>query len=270
MAHTQDQNAPARGRWPFGSIYRYRDLVTNLTMRDFRLRYRHSVLGFLWSLLNPLSMMVVLTAFYSFVFKAGISNFPLFVLPPLLVWRFFSVSTSASLESIAGNSSLVTMVYFPRWLLVLSSNLANFLGSSLEFLALFPLMVVLGAQLSALIVILPVLLILEFLLVVGVSLVLSSVNVYYRDFSQVWEIFLQAGFFLSPIFYSESVIPQSLNIVYSLNPMARLIEATRKILYVGQLPTAFDLLIVIGALLVFLLLGSLLFIRLEPKFGELV
>lgn len=265
----------SRGGFPWklgvlSAIVQHQDLILNLTLRDFRLRYRHSFLGFLWSLLNPLSMMVVLTAFYSFVFKAGISNFPLFVLPPLLVWRFFSVATSASLESIAGNSSLVTKVYLPRWLLVLSSNLANFLGSSLEFLALFPLMVVLGAQLSVLIVILPILLILEFVMIIGVSLVLSCVNVYYRDFSQVWEIFLQAGFFLSPIFYSETVIPQSLQIVYSLNPMARLIEATRKILYYGQLPTSFDILIVVGSLLVFLVVGSLLFAKLEPKFGELV
>jgi lipopolysaccharide transport system permease protein len=253
-----------------GSLDRYKDVVRNLTLRDFRLRYRHSALGFLWSLLNPLAMMVVLTLFYAFVFKSGISNFPLFVLPPLLVWRFFAISTSASLESIAGNSSLVTKVFLPRWLLVISSNLANFLGSSLEFLALFPLMVVLGAQLTVLIVLIPILLILEFLLIVGVSFILSAVNVYYRDFSQVWEIFLQAGFFLSPIFYSESVIPQNLNVVYSLNPMARLIEATRKILYYGQLPTAFDLLIVVAALLLLMAIGYIVFSKLEPKFGELV
>jgi len=268
--HTRDLKEPATGRGSFNAIYQYRDLVTNITLRDFRLRYRNSVLGFLWSLLNPLAMMVVLTAFYSFVFKAGIANFPLFVLPPLLVWRFFAVSTSMSLDSIAGNSSLVTKVYLPRWLLVLSSNFANLLGSSLEFLALFPLMVVLGAQLSVLIVLIPVVLLLEFLLILGVSLFLSSLNVYYRDFGQVWDIFLQAGFFLCPIFYSESILPSNLQLIYSLNPIARLIESTRKILYLGELPTSFDVLIVLGAGLLFLLFGSLLFRRLEPKFGELV
>lgn len=255
---------------PLSIILRHKDLIRNLTLRDFRLRYRNSVLGFLWSLLNPLAMMVVLTAFYQFVFKSGVSNFPLFVLPPLLVWRFFAISTSMSLESIAGNPSLVTKVYLPRWLLVLSSDLANLLGTSLEFLALFPLMIVLGAPLTLLIILIPFILLLEFLLVIGVSLILSAVNVYYRDFSQVWEIFLQAGFFLSPIFYSESVIPQSLNIVYSLNPMARLIEATRKILYSGQLPTVFDILIVVAASLLFMGIGYIVFSRLEPKFGELV
>ena len=110
----------------------------------------------------------------------------------------------------------------------------------------------------------------EFLLIIGVSLILSSVNVYYRDFSQVWDIFLQAGFFLCPIFYSESVIPSRIQVVYSLNPMARLIESARKILYYGQLPTAFDFLIVVAAALFFVFLGSLIFSRLQWKFGELV
>jgi homopolymeric O-antigen transport system permease protein len=255
---------------PLDTILRHKDLITNLTLRDFRLRYRNSALGFLWSLLNPLAMMVVLTAFYTFVFKSGVSNFPLFVLPPLLIWRFFAISTSMSLEAIAGNPSLVTKVLLPRWLLVLSGNLANLLGTSLEFLALFPLMIFLGAQLTWLVVLIPFVLLLEFLLVIGVSLILSSVNVYYRDFGQVWEIFLQAGFFLSPIFYSESVIPQAFQLVYSLNPIARLIESTRKVLYSGQLPTAFDILIVLGAGALLLFVGWFIFGRLEKKFGELV
>jgi lipopolysaccharide transport system permease protein len=252
------------------SVFRYKDLVRNLTIKDFRLRYRNSVLGFLWSLLNPLAMMVVLTIFYSFLFRSSIPNFPLFVLPALLAWRFFAVGTSTSLESIAGNSSLITKVYFPRWLLVLSSNLANLIGSSLEFLALFPLMIALGAKLSALIFLLPVILLLELLLISGISLVLSSVNVYYRDFSQVWEIFLQAAFFLTPIFYSESVIPQSYQIFYSLNPVARIIESFRKIIYFGTVPTGFDFLIVLGAGLLTLLVGSVVFQSLEGTFAERV
>jgi len=215
-------------------------------------------------------MMIVLTIFYTFLFGSSIPNYPLFVLPALLAWRFFAVGTQTSLESIAGNSSLVTKVFFPRWLLVLSSNLANLIGSSLEFIALSPLMIALGAKLSVVLVLLPVILLLELLLISGISLILSSVNVYYRDFGQIWEIFLQAAFFLTPIFYSQSAIPQKYNIVYSLNPAARIIESVRGIIYYGSAPTAFDFFIVLVAALLSLLIGSIVFRRLEGSFAEKV
>ena len=255
---------------PLASAITHMDLLRNLTLKDFRLRYRNSALGFLWSLLNPLAMMVVLTIFYSVLFPSSVPDYPLFVLPSLLAWRFFAVGTSTSVESIAGNTSLVTKVYLPRWLLVLASNLANMLGASVEFIALFPLMVVLGAKLTFLIALLPVVLVLELLLILGFSLILASLNVYSRDFGQIWEIFLQAAFFLSPIFYSQNVVPQKYQIIYSVNPIARIVETIRKILYSGVAPTPFDILIVAGAAVIMIVLGALVFNRLESGFGELV
>jgi len=106
-------------------LFQYNELVRNLTIKEFKLRYRNSVLGFVWSLLNPLAMIIILTLVFSTLLKSGIENFPVFLLTALLAWRFFSISTSMSLSSIIGNSPLVTKIYFPRWLLVLSSNLAS-------------------------------------------------------------------------------------------------------------------------------------------------
>jgi lipopolysaccharide transport system permease protein len=246
----------------------YREVVWILIKKEFKVRYRNSTLGFLWSLLNPLAMISILTLVFSTLLKAGIENFPLFLLPALLAWRFFSISTSMSLWSVVGNAPLVTQVYFPRWLLVLSSNLANLIGSSLEFAALLPLMIVLGMKVTVLTFFLPVLLVVELVLISGVSLPLAALNVYYRDINQIWDIALQAGFFLCPIIYSMSLIPGRYVLAYSLNPLTRVIESMRKIFYENTLPTINDLIIPLLGGLLLLLAGYLIFRKLEPRFAE--
>jgi len=246
----------------------YSELVKNLTLKEFKLRYRNSFLGFLWSLLNPLCMLIILSLVFSTLLRSGISNFPVFLLPALLCWRFFSISTSMSLSSVIGNAPLVTKVYFPRWLLILSSNIANLIGSSLEFAALFPLLVILGMRITFLILLLPVILAFEFLLIVGVSLILASLNVYYRDFNQIWDITLQIGFFLCPIIYSMNLIPERYLLAYSLNPMTQIIESVRKILYYNTLPILTDLVIVLASGVLLLFIGYLIYRRLEPGFAE--
>ena len=242
--------------------------MRNLTIKEFKLRYRNSVLGFVWSLLNPLAMMIILTLVFSTLLRVGIENFPVFLLPALLAWRFFSISTSMSLSSVIGNSPLVTKIYFPRWLLVLSSNLANLIGSSLEFAALFPLLIFLGMKITYIALLLPVILVFEFILIIGVSLVLAPLNVYYRDVNQVWDIALQIGFFLCPIIYSISLIPERYVLAYSLNPMTRVIESIRKTLYYSTLPTLADFTIILVSGLILLLVGYLVFRKLEPRFAE--
>jgi len=249
-------------------MFQYNELVKNLTIKEFKLRYRNSVLGFIWSLLNPLAMMIILTLVFSTLLRAGIENFPVFLLPALLAWRFFSVSTSMSLYSIIGNSPLVTKIYFPRWLLVLSSNLANLIGSSLEFAVLFPLLIFLGMKITYLVLLLPVTLVLEFILIIGVSFILAPLNVYYRDFNEIWNITLQIGFFLCPIIYSISLIPERYISAYSLNPMTRVIESIRKALYYSTLPTLADFTIILVSGLILLLVGYLVFRKLEPRFAE--
>ena len=249
-------------------MIKYYELVKNLTIKEFKLRYRNSVLGFLWSLLNPLAMMFILTVVFSTLLKFGTENFPIFLLPALLTWRFFSISTSMSLTSIIGNSPLVTKVYFPRWLLILSSNLANLIGSSLEFVVLLPLLILFGMKITFLILLLPIFLAIEFILIFAISLPLAALNVYYRDIHQVWDITLQAGFFLTPIIYSIDLIPDRFVVYYSLNPITRIIGSIRKLIYYNIMPTLFDFVVpIIGAFLL-LTVGYYIFRRLEPRFAE--
>jgi len=249
-------------------IQNYFDLVVVLAQKEFKIRYRNSVLGFLWSLLNPLGYMLILTLVFWLLVRVSVSNYPAWVLLGLLVWRFFSVGTSQSLNSIIGNASLVNKVYLPRYLIVLSNNLANFLGATLEFVVFLPLIVLFGVNLSVLVFLLPILLVLEFLLIVGLSLALSALNLKYRDFYQLWEIVLQLGFFVSPIIYDPDVIPARYRAVYSLNPMASIIDSVRSICLYNRLPSVFDVIVLIASIALFLALGLAIFRHFEPGFAE--
>ena len=250
------------------ALRHYADVIVVLAQKDFKVRYRNSVLGFLWSLLNPLAYMVILTLVFSLLLRVNIPNFPAWVLVGLIVWRFFSIGTTQSLFSIIGNPSLVSKVYIPRYMIVLSNNIANFTGAALEFLVLVPLLAALGVNLTVYALFLVPILILEFLLVFGLSLSLSSLNLKYRDFYQLWDITLQLGFFLSPIVYDVNLIPERFRLIYSLNPITALIESVRSIFLMDQLPSVFDVAVIVLSVAVLLTIGFLIFGRLEKRFAE--
>lgn len=249
-------------------LQHYYDIVVTLAKKDFKLRYRNSVLGFLWSLLNPLGYMVILTAVFGYMLHSSIPNFASWILLALLVWRFFSVGTSSSLYAIVGNPSFITKVRLPRFLIVLSANVASLLGAALEFVALFPVLIILGIKVTFLAVLLPIFIVMEFILVFGISLGLAALNTRYRDFNQIWEIVLQLGFFLSPIVYDATLIPVRYRFLYFLNPMTRLIDAIRDIFLFGIPPFPTDYAIIIGACGALLLVGGAIFRLFERDFAE--
>jgi len=244
------------------------DMVAVLTQKDFKLRYRNSVLGFLWALLNPLAYMVILTLVFGLLFRMNIPNYAAWVLTAILIWRFFSIGTTQGLDSITSNQALVTKTDVPRYVIVLSNSAANLVGASLEFIVLFPILIVLGIRLTAYVLLLPGILILEFFLVFAVSLSLSSLAVKYRDFYQLWDIVLQLGFYVSPIFYSENLIPARFRFAYSLNPVTRLIESARGIFLLAPTPSRFDLIVITGIIAAFLLFGFVVFRAREWHFAE--
>jgi len=231
-------------------------------------RYRNSFLGFFWSLLNPLAYMVILTLVFSFLLRVQVQGFAAWVLVGILVWRFFALGTNQGLFSIINNASLVNKVYIPRYLIVLASNLASLLGASLELVVLFPLLIFLGAIPSLFVAILPLILLSEFSLVFGLSLALSTLNVVYRDFYQLWDIALQLGFFLSPIVYDSNLIPLRFRLIYSLNPVTRLIESTRDILLSNRVPTIFDAMTIAASSVILVGVGAVLFNHMQERIAE--
>jgi len=248
-------------------ILEYKDLIWELAKRDLKLRYKNSALGFLWSLLNPLMMMIVLSLVFMYFLKFGIEHFPAFLIIGLVSWRFFG-GTALALQSIVGNADLVRKVYFPREILTISCVLSIFVSTLLESLLLLILLPILGVNLSFLVLLLPVLLILQLIFVLGVSFILSSLYVYYRDIAHIWDVVTQAGFYLTPILYPLSFIPAKYLNLYMLNPMAWFVLAYKDILFYKKMFSFFDLGVMLAVSLFFLFTGYYLFKRLEPKFAE--
>jgi lipopolysaccharide transport system permease protein len=246
----------------------YKELIKNLVISDLKTKYSSSVLGFAWSMLNPLLMMLVLYFVFSNVFKMTQEHFALYLLIGITAWRFFAMGTSVAMSSIVGKASLVTKIFIPREILTLSTVLSALISSLLEFLVLIPLLVIFGVIPSLTIILFPLLHILFFPIIYGISLALASLYVYYRDMNQIWDVLIQIGFFLSPIVYPLSLIPENYRFYYMLNPITRLIEMYRGVLLYGRLPGLMDLGIVIFSGMVLLILGSLLFRKLSSRFAE--
>jgi len=259
-------------------LWEFRGLVRNLVIRDLRVRYKNSALGVLWSLLNPLLMMVVFTAVFTVMRGQSVSDFPVFVLIGLLPWQFFSNSVVAAAGSIVGNAHLITKVYFPREVLVISGALSNLVNFLIALLVLLSIMLLFHMPLTRWMLLLPVVIFVELIFTLGVGFIVATTNVFYRDVQMIMEVVLLAGFFLTPVFYSLDILPRSyvlfgVNIdvwrmTYYLNPMASIIANYRVILYQGS-PPAFDFLIrTFFTSVGFLLIGLLIFYRYQSRFSE--
>ncbi len=225
-------------------LLRYRELIVNLTIRELKARYKNSVLGFFWSLLNPLGMMLVFTVVFTVLMPNNqIRNFPVFLLCGLLPWNFFSAGVMTGTNSIVSNSNLVKKVYFPRTVLPITSVLANLVNFLLALLVLFAMLFVFRIRLSPYVWLLPIVILIQPCFVTGMALILSTLNVFYRDTLMIMDVVMLAWFFLTPVFYPIEILPRSYEflgfnldvhrLAYILNPMASLISAYRDLLYWG-------------------------------------
>ncbi len=266
-------------------LYGFRELLANLVIRDLKVRYRNSFLGFLWSLLNPLLLMTVFTVVFTVMLpNLSVSKFPVFVLSALLPWSFFNTSVLGSVNSIVHNGYLIKKVYFPPEILPSSAILSNFVNFVLSLPALLLLMVLFRVPFTSVMLYLPVIMVIQLAFMLGVAFILSTLNVFYRDTGHLMEVVMQAWFFLTPVFYPLTVVPEwsrvlglSLpvrRLVYILNPMASIIESYRSVLYGfanGNPPAAPALdFLARTAVTSFLVLyiGYRVFSRYSRRFGE--
>jgi lipopolysaccharide transport system permease protein len=170
--------------------------------------------------------------------------------------------------AIVGKSSLVTKIYIPRQILVLSTVLSSFISSLLEFLVLMILLLAFGVKISANVLFFPAVHMIYFVMVYGISLALASLYVYYRDLNQIWEVLLQLGFFVSPVCYSISIVPENYIFYYMLNPVTLVMQIYRKTLLYGVSPTSASLIYILLAAGILLIMGATIFKRLERRFAE--
>jgi lipopolysaccharide transport system permease protein len=266
-------------------LWAYRHLVQSLVVRDLKVRYKNSVLGFFWSLVSPLLMMLVFWVVFGFFMgQTAIKAYQVFVLVAILPWNWFSTSVAGGINSIVGNAALINKVYFPREVLPISivlSELANFL---LAVPVLLLITVLSGIPLTVHALWLPVIIAIQALFTVGIVLWLSTANVYYRDTAMIMDVVLLAWFFLTPIVYPMTnlatvMVPiggtevSAMRLAYIFNPMASLISSYRVVLYGSpEGPPAQPDLLFLGrtavTALVILAIGYAVFLRHSGRFGE--
>lgn len=218
------------------SFFKHRELIGVLVTKQLKLRYRGSMLGFLWTLLNPLLLMLVYTLVFSVYLRIDMDRYPAFLFTGLLPWIWFASSLQQGVTSILDGAGLVTRSQFPAEVLpivTLTSNTVNFL---LSLPLLFILLLAFRVELGAAVLALPILIGIEYLLALGVVLLLSALNVYFRDLQHIVLHLLTVLLFLTPVFYPLSLIPEPWRPWALLNPLTVLISAFHDVLYFNRLP----------------------------------
>ncbi len=237
-------------------------------MSDLRIRYRNSVLGFVWTFLEPLLLLSVLYIVFTNIFKSQIQYFPLYLLLSLIMWNMVVRGTQLGLNSIISRRGILSQINVPTEIPPISAGLTSLIMLSFEMIV-FGIFVAVFQFLPPLtIVILPLVLILEFVLIIGLSLPLSVLNVRFRDTQFIWNIILQAGFFLTPIFYKTDILPKQIQPIIIFNPMVQILDMAHNAVLYGILPTENEIAISVGIALAIFAIGYAIFARFRYRIIE--
>lgn len=249
-------------------IYDYREMIFNLVRKDLRTRYKGSILGFLWTFVNPLLQLIVYTAVFSTIMKVNVDKFYIYLFVALIPWLFFTSSIMEGATSILSGKDLIKKIYFPRIILPISVVSAAFMNMVFSMVIVFAALIFSGIGLSVYILFLPLIMLLEFIFALGFAFVFSALTVYFRDLQHILGIVTMAWFYGTPIVYTEDMVPKQYIGLFYLNPMTGIIGAYRDVLYYKRFPVVtnlYGILIWSAAALIF---GYLLFIKLQKNFVE--
>jgi lipopolysaccharide transport system permease protein len=258
----------ARSSRRFNAL-RYRELLRNLVLRDLRLKYRGSVFGFLWSLMNPLLMIVVYTIAFRYLLGMRSPGFVFNLMLGILAWSFFATSASMSTGSIVDSGALVKSVSFPRIILPLATVLFNLAQYLLTLLVFLPVMLYMyGVPPSAPVLLFPIFLALQLTFTIGVALILSAGTTFFRDIRHLLEVALSVLFWTTPIVYELRRIPEAFRLPILLSPMSSYITAYRDIFYYREWPGLLISSVAVAYAVLTLALGLVVFRRCESRFAE--
>ena len=255
-------------------LFSYRELIVSLTKKELKVKYRGSVLGFFWSLLNPILTMLVYTFVFSIVLRGGIKEFAIFLICALLPFNFLSNSVNYGASSIIANSNLVNKIYFPREIIPLSIIFSNLVNFFFELVALFIVLGIMGYKFYMFLYLLPILIFIQFFLVVGMTLLVSALNVFFRDLQHLITIIMMVWFFGTPIIYPLSMVPERFQFIIKINPMTIYASYYRNIFYYikypegAGFPLLWETLSALGITLLIFFIGYFVFKKLEPRFAE--
>jgi len=214
------------------------DLIAELAWTDFKMRYNSSKLGFVWSFLNPLMMLTTLYVVFHLLMRSNIEQYPLFLLLGIILWNYFAESTVAGIAAVSNKAPLINRIRFRKDIIVFASGLTTLLSFTLNMIVFAVFMLVFGAGLSWHVLYLPVVVFQFLMLTLGISFGLGAVYTRYHDTKHIWEVLLQIGFFLTPIFYQVGIIPPEYAGAYMLNPVTRIITSARELILYHQMADA--------------------------------
>jgi len=247
-------------------IRRYKHLLLQLIRRDILARYKRSVLGVAWTMLNPLGMMIVLSLVFSRLF-AGMVSYPAYILSGLIAWNFFAQSTNASMSGLVWGGSLIQRIYIPRTAFGISAIGTALVNFILSIVPLILVMLVTRTAIHITLLFLPVAIALLACFALGVGLILSTMAVYFPDVAEMYQIILLAWMYLTPIIYPENIIPANLAWIFNLNPMYYLIRLFRIPLLDGRIPTLGQILPAAGIGIGVLIIGWIFFTAKSDEFA---
>lgn len=251
-----------------------RTLLAELVRTDFKLRYQGSVLGYVWSLLKPLLLFAILYVVFVKFLKIGgdTPHFPIYLLLGIVLWTFFSEMTNQSLSSVVARGDLIRKIRIPRWIIVVSASVSALINFGLNMIVVFVFLIINNVDISQTVLWLPLILLEIYIIGLGVSLFLAAAFVKYRDISHIWEVVMQGAFYITPILYPLSMIPNATyQKILLLNPMAQAIQDARYALVTHEAATIGSVfgtgLIRLAPVLfcIFVLVGGVLYFRKNAK-----
>lgn len=250
----------------FNNLIKYRYLIKVLVVRDIKTKYRRSVLGVLWSLLNPLLMMIITSMVFSTLFRFDVPNYILYLLVGQVVFTFYSESTNFAMWSILGNGALLKKVYIPKYLFPFSRVISSCVNLLFTIPAVIIMMLYTEADLNWTFIYLLMPIFLMLLFCIGVGLLLSALVVYFRDIAHFYGVLLTGLNYATPIFYPENIVPAEYSMLLEYNPLYYYVQAFRQVLWQGQIPEL-DLIMTCAAMSVSaLMIGIVVFRKLQNEF----
>lgn len=254
-------------------IWAYRSMIRSLVHKDLRGRYQASVLGFLWTFIVPLCQLAVYSLMFSIIMRgAAVEKFYLYVFVALIPWNFFSACLTGGASSVVAQQSLVNKIYFPREVVPISYVTSSFVNMLLCEIIVIAVSIFSGVPFNVLgYLCLPLVMLVEYLFALGITMIISAIDVYFRDLEHILGVVAMAWMFVTPIMYDSSIVADSRWFaLYKLNPMYIIVTAYRDILYAGKVPQLKELAIMLGISIVLLWLGFRIFGRLKRRFSEVM
>lgn len=248
-------------------LYQYRDLLKQLVVRDVKLKYRRSILGYLWSVLNPLMTMMVLVIVFSNLFRFDIPNFPVYLITGSTLFGFMSEATTMAIASITGNAALLKKTYVPKYVFTLARVTSSLVNMLFSMTAIIIVVLITKVQITPYILLAPLVIAEVYLFSLGLGIFLAAASVFFRDLQYLWGIFITMWMYLTPIFYPITIIPEKYRFwYYWLNPMTGYVSQFRDIVLHGQMPDVYS--VCAGFMIAFiaLLVGAYTFYRSQDNF----